>query len=125
MVKVRYIGKPLPSGEREIDTGWRPQRKPRQRFLGGPIPVRQIATISQLPGKAFVLWLLIRYRIDLTGRPKVTLPSALLKECGIGKDAKAGELRRLAEAGEIEVERRPGHSARATLLHPRGGRRRR
>jgi hypothetical protein len=128
MRKASYTGKPLPSGEREIDVGWRPSSRPgqksRQRFLKGPIPVGQIAAISQLPGKAFVLWLLIRHRIDLTGKPKVTLPSELLRECGIGKDAKADGLRRLAEAGEVEVEYRPGHSASVSLRYPRKRRRR-
>jgi hypothetical protein len=128
MEKVRYIGKTLPSGEREIDVGWRPpsgQQKQRQRFLKGPIPLEQMAIISQLPGKAFELWLLIRHRTDLTKRSEVTLPSELLNEWGISKDAKAWGLRRLAEAGEIRVEHPPGHSAKVALISPRKRRKRR
>jgi DNA-binding transcriptional regulator PaaX len=128
MEKIRYIGKTLPSGEREIDVGWRPpsgQQKQRRRFLKGPIPIEQVAVVSQLPGKAFVLWLLIRHRADVTGKPEVTLPSELLERCGIGRDAKARGLRRLAKAGEIQVERRPGHSVRVRLISPRKRRTRR
>ena len=128
MEKVRYIGKALPSGEREIDVGWRPssgQQKQRQRFLKGPIPIEQIVVVSRLPGKAFVLWLLIRYRADVTGKAEVTLPSELLERCGISRDAKAAGLRRLSEIGEVQVERRPGHSARVRLISPRKRRKRR
>ena len=128
MGKVRYIGKALPSGEREIDTGWRPspgQQKQRQRFLKGPIPMDQMARISRLPGKAFELWLLIRHRTDLTGKSEVTLPSDLLNGWGISKDAKAAGLRRLAKVGEIQVERQPGHSTKANIIRRRRKRRRR
>ena len=128
MEKIRYIGKVLPTGEREVDVGWRPssgQRKQRQRFLKGPIPLEQIVVVSRLPGKAFVLWLLIRYRADVTGRAEVTLPSELLERCGISRDAKAAGLRRLSEIGEIQVERRPGRSAKVRLVSARKRRKRR
>jgi hypothetical protein len=98
MERVKYIGKVLPSGEREIDVGWRPSpgQQKRQRFLKGPIPLGRMAALSLLPGKAFELWLLIRYRTDLTRGAEVTLPSGLLSEWGISKNAKAAGLQRLA-----------------------------
>src|SRR5262245_40282839 len=121
MSRGRYIGKALPSGEREIDIGWRPSRgqPSKQRFLKGPLLLRQMAIISQLPGKAFELWLLIRYRTDLTGKSEITLPSELLKEWGIRRDAKADGLRRLVEAGEIQIEHQQGHSTKVKLNNAR------
>ena len=127
MEKVKYIGKALPTGEREIDVGWRPSpgQQKRQQFLKGPIPLERAATISRLPGKAFELWLLIKYRTDLRRGADVTLPSGLLSEWGISKDAKAAGLRRLSEMGEIQVERRPGRSAKVRLVSSRKRRKRR
>jgi hypothetical protein len=78
-----------------------------------------MAIISQLPGKAFELWLLIRYRTDLTGKSEIALPSELLKEWGIRRDAKADGLRRLVEAGEIQIEHQQGHSAKVKLINAR------
>jgi hypothetical protein len=47
--------------------------------------------------------LLIKYRSDLNrGKPN-TLPQRQLKEWGIGKNARADALRRLEQAGLIEV----------------------
>ena len=127
MSKGKYVGKALPSGEREIDIGWRPSlwQPSKQRFLKGPLLLRQMAIISQLPGKAFELWLLIRYRTDLTGKSEITLPSELLKEWGIRRDAKADGLRRLVEAGEIQIEHQQGHSTKVELINARKKRRRR
>jgi hypothetical protein len=84
-----------------------------------------MAIISQLPGKAFELWLLIRYRTDLTGKSEITLPSELLKEWGIRRDAKADGLRRLVEAGEIKIEHQQGHSTKVKLINARKNRRQR
>ena len=127
MSKGRYIDKALPSGEREIDIGWRPPRgqPSKQRFLKGPLLLGQMAFISQLPGKAFELWLLIRYRTDLTGKSEITLPTELLNEWGIRRDAKADGLRRLAEAGLIQIERQRGHSVKVSLTNSRKKRRHR
>ena len=56
-----------------------------------------------------------RHRCDLEGRLTVTLPAALLRKFGVGRDAKARALRALEDAGLARVERTNGRAARITL----------
>jgi hypothetical protein len=56
-----------------------------------------------------------RHRCDLEGRSTVTLPAALLRQFGVGRDAKARTLRALEDAGLARVERVNGRAARITL----------
>lgn len=90
----------------------------RPRFLKGPIPLDEIAAAARLPGSALAVLLAIRHRRDLTGHDWVTLPTALLDQLGIGKDAKSRGLRHLSDAGLIEVEQRIGTTARVRLTSP-------
>jgi len=62
------------------------------------------------------LYLAIKHRCDVVGRSTVTLPSSLLREFGIDRDAKARGLRALEEAGTIEVDRDGRRAARIILL---------
>jgi hypothetical protein len=113
-------------GDRDARQGVRGTGRCRLRAtVRVSLGLRQMAIISQLPGKAFELWLLIRYRTDLTGKSEITLPSELLKEWGIRRDAKADGLRRLVEAGEIKIEHQQGHSTKVKLINARKNRRQR
>ena len=103
--------------ESEIETSLVLQAKSRRsgRFLRGPIPLKQITTAACLPGKSLALLLAIRYRIDVTGKTPTTLPSNLLSELGISRDAKARGLKYLEESGLIRVTRSSGQTARIEL----------
>jgi len=103
--------------EKEIETDVSRQSKVRHRgrFLKGPIPMHLIARAAKLPGQALALYLAVHHQTALTGKALVTLPSALLDELGISRDAKARGLRRLQQARLIEIERSCGRSVRVGL----------
>jgi DNA-binding MarR family transcriptional regulator len=103
--------------ESEVETSLLRQAKTRrsERFLKGPIPLKEITTAASLPGKSLALLLAIHYRIDLTGRASITLPSGLLAEMGISRDAKARGLKQLVQAGLIRVTPRVGRAAQIEL----------
>ena len=109
------MGDPEITGEHEIDIGLR--RRPLQEpFLMGPILLRELAPIAQMPGKALAVWLLIRHRSDLRRGDWITLPRTLLEKWGIRKDAKGEALRRLEDAGFIRVERPKGYMLKIKLI---------
>jgi hypothetical protein len=113
-----YMGDPEITGEHEIDLGLR-RRPLREPFLMGPILLRELAPIAQMPGKALAVWLLIRYRSDLSRGDWITLPRTLLEKWGIRKDAKAEALRRLEGVGLIRVERPKGYMLKVKLISRR------
>jgi DNA-binding MarR family transcriptional regulator len=91
------------------------QRRQRQRFLKGPIPIDVIAAAARLPGKSLAVLLAIRHRADLTRSQTVALPRALMMQFGVQKDSKARALRALEEAGLVRVDRSKGQSPKVTL----------
>lgn|SRR5450631_762800 len=103
--------------EKEIETEVSRQSKVRHkgRFLKGPIPMHLIARAAKLPGQALALYLAVHHQTALTGKALVTLPSALLTELGISRDAKARGLRHLEQASLIRIERSCGRSVRVGL----------
>ena len=109
-----YMGDPLITGEHEIDLGLRkvPLRQP---FVKGPLLLCDVLTVAKMPGKALALWVLICHRTALNGGRKATLPSRVLADWGIGKDAKIEALRRLEHAGLIKVERPRGYMLKVSL----------
>jgi len=108
------MGDPDITGEREIDVGLR-KRPLRQSFLKGPLLLDELLPIVRMPGKALAIWLLIKHRTDLNSGKWATLPQRLLKEWGIGKNARADALRRLEQAGLIRVERPKGYMLKVKL----------
>jgi hypothetical protein len=86
----------------------------KKRFLKGPIPLDWLTAAAQLPGKAInvgiALWWLAG--MSKTGILKLTRQSQLA--LNISKDAERDGLRRLQQAGLIELTARPGqrHSVR-------------
>ena len=83
-----------------------------ERFLKGPIPLRDIAAASRLTGKSLALFLAVHHQIALTGKPIITLPSKLLSDLGISRGAKARGLALLENTGLITVTRSRGRAAR-------------
>jgi hypothetical protein len=108
------IGSPL---EKEIETEVSRKSKVRHqgRFLKGPIPMHLIAKAAKLPGQALALYLAVHHQTTLTCKDLVTLPSNLLAELGISRDAKARGLRHLEQASLIRIERSCGRSVRVGL----------
>jgi hypothetical protein len=104
--------------EREIETEVSRQSKVRHkgRFLKGPISMHLIAKAANLPGQALALYLAVHHQTTLTCKDLVTLPSNLLAELGISRDAKARGLRHLEQASLIRIERSCGKSVRVGLI---------
>jgi hypothetical protein len=86
----------------------------KKRFLKGPIPLDWLTAAAKLPGKAInvgiALWWLAG--MSKTGILKLTRQSQLA--LNISKDAERDGLRRLRQAGLIELTAQPGqrHSIR-------------
>jgi hypothetical protein len=108
--------------ETEVQTGLTRQAKFRrgERFLKGPIPLREIAAAARLPGKSLALFLAAHHQTALTGKPIVTLPSKLLSDLGISRGAKARGLTLLENSGLISVTRSRGRAARIQLKQTKG-----
>jgi hypothetical protein len=122
MVFYRNNGSREPNQDRplevEVQTDLLRQSKLRrgQRFLKGPICLRDIAAAARLPGRALVLFIAIHHQIALTGKPSVTLPARLLAELGISRSAKARGLKALERSGLVTVARSTGRAARVQLV---------
>ena len=110
-----YMGDPEITGEHEVDNGLRP--KPlREKFIKGPLVLAELLPVAWMPGKALALWLLIRHRSDLNRGDWFTLPVTLLKEWRISEDARTDALRRLEQAGLIQIERPKGFMLKVKLI---------
>jgi hypothetical protein len=110
--------------ETEVETDLVRQSKTRrgERFLKGPIPLKDIATAACLPGHALALFLAVHHQAALTGKPVVTLPARLLADLGISRGAKSRGLQVLEKVGLVTVARSRGRAARVQLKnHHRGG----
>jgi hypothetical protein len=103
--------------ETEVETNLVRQSKIRrgERFLKGPIPLKDIATAACLPGRALALFLAVHHQTALTGKPIVTLPARLLADLGISRGAKSRGLQVLEKAGLVTVARSRGRAARIQL----------
>src|SRR6516225_1544924 len=87
--------------ETEVQTDFlrQSQKRWRERFLKGPILMREIGAAARLPGQALALFLALHHQTALTGKPIVTLPAKLLTDLGVSRDAKARGLKALEQAG--------------------------
>ena len=108
--------------ETEVQTDLLRRSKKRwhERFLKGPIAMREIAVAACLPGKALAVFLAIHHQTALTGKPIITLPAKLLRELGVSRDAKARGLKALEQAGLVHVSRSKGKAARIELRKTKG-----
>jgi hypothetical protein len=107
----------------EVETDLHRQSKKhrRERFLKGPIPFKDIAAASRLPGRALAIFLAVHHQTALTGKPSITLPARLLAELGISRGAKSRGLQLLEKAGLVIVARPRGRAARVQLRQINGG----
>jgi hypothetical protein len=101
----------------EVETSLGRQSRIRrgERFLKGPIPMREIAVAACLPGHALALFLAVHHQTALTGKPSVTLPARLLADLGISRGAKSRGLKSLEQSGLITVLQSKGRAARVQL----------
>lgn len=87
-----------------------------KRFIKGPLPLDWFEMASALPGKTLHVALAIWFYVGLERTTTVKLGQKRVARFAVSRDAKYDALRRLAEAGLIEVEQRPGQSVQVTLV---------
>jgi hypothetical protein len=87
-----------------------------KRFIKGPLPLDWFEMASALPGKTLHVALAIWFQVGLERTTTVKLGQKRVARFAVSRDAKYEALRRLAEAGLIEVEQRPGQSVQVTLV---------
>ena len=109
--------------EREIPTlaSRRAQRGRSEPFLRGPIPVRLIGVVLDLPGRPLPVWLAIWHRVALTGKPWVSLPANVMADFRFDRTVKARALAQLEGAGLIRAKRQPGRPVLVSLVSKRTG----
>jgi hypothetical protein len=107
------------SATQQFEPAAQPSRAERKqaRFVKGPLPLDWMQCAAQLPGKALQVALTIWYLAGLQKTQTVRLPSKPLDEMGVSRDAKYDALARLAGAGLVQVEQRPGQAPVVTLLN--------
>jgi len=110
---------PIETIEVKTETLKRLEQRRAERFLAIRIPFRIFEIAAKLPGRALTVYLLIHWRHTVTGQSTATLPTDLLQEFGIDRNAKHRALRDLEEAGLITVTRAVGQSARIGLTSSR------
>jgi DNA-binding MarR family transcriptional regulator len=103
--------------EIEVETDFvrKSQIRRGERFLKGPIPFKNIAVASRLPGQALAIFLAIHHQTALTRQPSVTLPAGLLAQLGISRSSKSRGLNALERSGLIAVVRSKGWTAKIDL----------
>jgi len=94
------------------------QRSPRQTKRYVQITEKGTRGFEVLGSSAAPVWFEILYRVWRTGRTTIDLPNQTLAKMGMSRFAKYRAVRRLEQAGLIEVERAPRKTLRITLLSP-------
>ena len=86
----------------------------KKRFLKGPIPLDWLTAATQLPGKAINVGIALWWIAGMSKTDVLKLTRQAQLALNISKDAERDGLRRLQQAGLIELTTRPGqrHSVR-------------
>ena len=92
------------------------------KFLKGPIPLPWLIIAAQLPGKTFVVGIVIWFRCGLCKSSTITLPSTVLSLFGVDRNAKRRAIDLLEKASLITVDRRLGKNPIITILETREAR---
>ena len=101
---------------REVETEHLRRRKAKQATNYVPLlPWPLFEIVAQLPGKAWIVFLVIWYADRLMWKSPFPLPSHLFETLGVSRQAKDRSLHVLERAELIEVVRGTGRSARIAL----------
>lgn len=90
----------------------------RDPFIKGPLPLWWFEQAAALPGKALHVALAIWFQVGLEGTQTVKLGQKRVNRFGVSRDARYDALRRLADAGLIELVQHPGQSPTVTVIMP-------
>lgn len=84
-------------------------------FIKGPLPLDWMQHAARLPGKTLQVALALWYLAGLQKSQTVKLASKPLEAMGVSRDAKYEALLRLAAAGLVTVDQKPGQAPIVTL----------
>ncbi len=93
-----------------------PTIKTGSLFIKGPLPLKWITRAAILPGKTLHVGLAIWFQVGLEKCQTVKLSQKRVDCFSVSRDAKFDALKRLAEAGLINVEQFPGRSPIITVI---------
>ena len=107
---------PLPNKQPHISEKKVVRNTQSYKFLKGPVPLPWLIAAAELPGKTFIVGIVIWFRCGLCKSSTITLPSTVLSLFHIDRSAKSRALDSLEKASLITVERRSGKSPVVTVL---------
>ena len=90
------------------------------QFIKGPLRLDDIAKASVLPGHSLIVYLLARYRTDVTGAKTVSVPASLRKRVGVTRYSYYRAADHLAGAGLVTVDSKRGRGLTLTLIDGAG-----
>lgn len=92
------------------------EKQPTELFLKGPIPLKWLSVAASLPGKSINVALAINWLDGMNRGKPFKLTKKALGLFNISKDAANDALNRLAAAGLISLDRRPGQRPTIRVL---------
>lgn len=94
-----------------------PQHAAREAYLGGPIPFRWLQPAAKLPGKTFLVAVLLWHRVQVQRcRTAIRTSRALFEAFGVSRQAAYRAYSALERAGLISVIREAGKRPRVVIL---------
>lgn len=99
------------------NTGTLEDSPQKQIFLKGPIPMSWLSKAAHLPGKTLNVAIALWWLYGMKPGQSFKLTSKALEHLDVGRDAASDALRRLEEAGLIEVKRTKGQRPIVTILN--------
>jgi hypothetical protein len=77
-------------------------------FIKGPIPLEWLSAVARLPGKCLNVAMAIQWLLGMSGGKPVKLTSRALRSLNVSDDTTSDCLRRMEQAGLIDVTRQSG-----------------
>lgn len=97
-----------------------PRHKPGELFLRGPIPWRWLEAAARLPGRAFVVGVVLWHLAGLRRHRTVRLTPSKTRSLGLSPRVTRRGLKALEGASLIAVDRHRGRSPDVTILDAPG-----
>lgn len=92
----------------------------RPQLITMTLPVEWLERASALPGKALHVAVTLLYLMSLRRSSRVRFSQATLRRLSTSRDASYDALARMAEAGLVRLDKRPGRAPVVTLLAANG-----
>lgn len=88
----------------------------KKLFLRGPIPLNWLAAAAHLPGKTLNVAVALRWLNGMAAGKPISLTRKALEALNIERDAARMGLNRLADAGLIRIDRKPGRRPVVSIM---------